>query len=132
MSEPYRLYAITHSLYSGRARAYLIKQGIPFRELSTGHESFKAEVLPKGKLATIPTLVTPEGEVIRDGAAIIEHFESANDRPCRPLGSRQQIVECTVRCDWHRRATETGHALSLELPSRQPRFRALPLPALTA
>ncbi|MDG2048229.1 MAG: glutathione S-transferase family protein [Halioglobus sp.] len=92
MSEPYRLYAITHSLYSGRARAYLIKQGIPFRELSTGHESFKAEVLPKGKLATIPTLVTPEGEVIRDGAAIIEHFESANDRPCRPLGSRQQIV----------------------------------------
>ena len=32
-----------------RARAYLIKQGIPFQELSTGHESFKAEVLPKGQ-----------------------------------------------------------------------------------
>ena len=87
-----RLYAITHSLYSGRARSYLIKQGIPFRELSTGHESFKAEVLPKGKLATIPTLVTPEGEVIRDGAAIIEHFEAANGRPCRPAGPRQQII----------------------------------------
>ncbi len=92
MSETHRLYAITHSLYSGRARSYLIKQGIPFRELSTGHESFKAEVLPKGKLPTIPTLVTPEGEVIRDGAAIIEHFESANGRPCRPPGPRQQIV----------------------------------------
>lgn len=92
MSELYRLYAITHSLYSGRARAYLIKQGIPFRELSTGHESFKAEVLPKGKLPTIPTLVTPEGEVIRDGAAIIEHFEVTNGRPCRPPGPRQQIV----------------------------------------
>ena len=92
MSELHRLYAITHSLYSGRARAYLIKQGIPFQELSTGHESFKAEVLPRGKLATIPTLVTPEGEVIRDGAAIIEHFEEANGRPSRPPGPRQQIV----------------------------------------
>jgi glutathione S-transferase len=92
MTEAHRLYAITHSLYSGRARSYLIKQGIPFRELSTGHESFKAEVLPLGKLPTIPTLVTPEGEVIRDGAAIIEHFEAAGGRPCQPPGPRQQIV----------------------------------------
>jgi len=92
MSDTHTLYAITHSLYSGRARSYLVKQGIPFRELSTGHESFKAEVLPKGKLPTIPTLVTPQGEVIRDGAAIIEHFEAANGRPCRPAGPRQQIV----------------------------------------
>ncbi|NND69050.1 MAG: glutathione S-transferase [Halioglobus sp.] len=83
---------MTHSLYSGRARSYLIKQGIPFCEFSTGHESFKAEVLPKGKIPTIPTLVTPDGEVIRDGAAIIEHFEAANGRPCRPSGPRQQIV----------------------------------------
>ena len=92
MSKPNRLYAITHSLYSGRARSYLIKHRIPFQEFSTGHESFKAEVLPKGKLPTIPTLVTPEGEVIRDGGAIIEHFEAANGRPCRPAGPRQQII----------------------------------------
>lgn len=92
MTDIHTLYAITHSLYSGRARSYLIKNNIPFRELSTGHESFKAEVLPKGKLPTIPTLVTPQGEVIRDGAAIIEHFEAASGRPCRPPGPRQQII----------------------------------------
>ena len=40
MTEGYTLYALPHSLYSGRARSYLIKQGITFRELSTGHESF--------------------------------------------------------------------------------------------
>lgn len=96
MTGLHRLYAITHSLYSGRARSYLIKQGISFRELSSGHESFKAEVLPKGKLPTIPTLVTPDGEVIRDGAAIIEHFEAANGRPCQPTGPRQQIVSALV------------------------------------
>jgi glutathione S-transferase len=92
MSDIHTLYAITHSLYSGRARSYLIKNGIPFRELSTGHESFKADILPKGKLPTIPTLLTPQGEVIRDGAAIIEHFEAANGRPCQPRTARQQIV----------------------------------------
>ena len=92
MSKPHRLYAITHSLYSGRARSYLIKHQIPFQELSTGHESFKAEVLPKGKLATIPTLVTPEGEVIRDGAAIIEHFEAKSGRPSQPRGPKQRII----------------------------------------
>jgi glutathione S-transferase len=92
MSETHTLYAITHSLFSGRARSYLIKNHIPFKELSTGHESFKADVLPLAKLPTIPTLVTPAGEVIRDGAAIIEHFEAANDRPCRPSGPRQQVV----------------------------------------
>ena len=92
MSKPHRLYAITHSLYSGRARSYLIKHQIPFQERSTGHESFKAEVLPKGKLATIPTLVTPEGEVIRDGAAIIEHFEAESGRPSQPRGPKQRII----------------------------------------
>ena len=81
-----------HSLYSGRARSYLIKNRIPFEERSTGHESFKAEVLPKSKLPTIPPLVTAEGEVIRDGAAIIEHFEAANGRPCQPPGARQQVI----------------------------------------
>ena len=92
MDKPHILYAMPHSLYSGRARSYLIKNRIPFEERSTGHESFKAEVLPKSKLPTIPTLVTAEGEVIRDGAAIIEHFEAATGRPCQPLGPRQQVI----------------------------------------
>jgi glutathione S-transferase len=92
VDKPHVLYAMPHSLYSGRARSYLIKNRIPFEERSTGHETFKVEVLPKGKLPTIPTLVTAEGEVIRDGGAIIEHFEAANRRACRPVGARQQVI----------------------------------------
>ncbi|MDB9969690.1 glutathione S-transferase N-terminal domain-containing protein [Porticoccaceae bacterium] len=91
-SNSYTLYGITHSLYAGRARSYLIKSGTAFRELSSGHKSFKTEVLPESKLATIPVLVTPEGEVIRDGGAIIEHFEKANSRPFQPSTAKQQIV----------------------------------------
>ena len=92
MKPPHILYTMPHSLYSGRARSYLMKNHIPFEERSTGHESFKAEVLPKGKLPTIPTLVTVDGEVIRDGAAIIEHFEAARGRPCQPPGACQQVI----------------------------------------
>lgn len=88
----HKLYAIPHSLYSGRARSYLIKAGIPFQELSTGHESFKNEVLPKAGLRTIPTMLTPQGEVIRDGAKIIDHFEAINGNAFQPLGVKQQAL----------------------------------------
>ncbi|NND80929.1 MAG: glutathione S-transferase [Gammaproteobacteria bacterium] len=88
----HKLYAISHSLYSGRARSYLIKAGIPFQELSTGHESFKNEVLPKAGLPTIPTLLTPQGEVIRDGAKIIDHFEAQNGHAFQPTGIKQHAL----------------------------------------
>ena len=91
-SKTNRLYAMPHSLYSGRARAYLIKQGISFEECSTGHERYKTEVLPEAKLPTIPTLVTMNGEVIRDGAAIIEYFGSQVGRPCQPKGACQSVI----------------------------------------
>ena len=91
-SNTYTLYGIAHSLYTGRARSYLIKSGTPFRELSSGHKSFKSEVLPESKLATIPVLVTPEGEVIRDSGVIIEHFENSNARPFQPSSPKQKIV----------------------------------------
>ena len=92
MRDKHQLYAIPHSLYSGRARSYLIKNGIAYEELSSGHESFKAEIVPVAKLATLPTLRTLDGQVIRDGTAIIEYFEAANGRPCRPKTPKQQIV----------------------------------------
>ena len=88
----HKLYAISHSLYSGRARSYLIKAGIPFQELSTGHESFKAEVLPKAGLPTIPTLLTSQGDVIRDGAKIIDHFEAQNGHAFQPTGVKQHAL----------------------------------------
>lgn len=92
----HKLYAISHSLYSGRARSYLIKAGIPFQEISTGHESFKAEVLPKAGLPTIPILLTPQGEVIRDGAKIISHFEGQNGHEFQPTGIKQQALSMLI------------------------------------
>lgn len=87
-----KLYAIPHSLYAGRARSYLLKAGIPFKEYSTGHESYKANIVGKSKLRTVPTLETADGEVIRDGAEIIEHFESATGRSFQPKKPKQSVI----------------------------------------
>ena len=87
----YFLYSAPHSLYAGRARSYLIKRCIPFEERSITHSSF-TEIKPIAKLPTIPTLVTPNGEVIRDGAAIIDYFESTLGRLFRPVSPLQDIV----------------------------------------
>ena len=85
------LYSAPHSLYSGRARAYLIKRSIPFEERYITHSSF-TEIKPIAKLPTIPILVTPTGEVIRDGAAIIDYFESTLGRLFRPVSPLQDII----------------------------------------
>ena len=90
-SGTYFLYSAPHSLYAGRARAYLIKRRIPFEERSVTHSSF-TEIKPIAKLPTIPILVTPNGEVIRDGAAIIDYFESTLGRLFRPVSPLQEII----------------------------------------
>ncbi len=86
------LYGIPLSLYTGKARSYLIKNGLPYREVTPATTHFAQVVLPRAKLWTIPTLETPEGLVIRDGAAIVEHFESRAGHPALPTGPRQRIV----------------------------------------
>jgi glutathione S-transferase len=73
---PYTLYAMPHSLYSGKARSYLIKQRIDFQEVTAGHPDYEKEVMPKIGRWIIPVLKTPDGELVQDGTDIIDWFES--------------------------------------------------------
>ena len=43
----YTLYAMRASLYSGKARSYLIKQGIDYVEVVPGTRRFLEEIVPK-------------------------------------------------------------------------------------
>ena len=76
MAEIYTLYGAPFSLYTGKARSYLIKQGIPYRELipKTGH--FKNEVLPVVHRLMMPTLELPGNTFIQDSTMIIDYFEN--------------------------------------------------------
>lgn len=87
------LYGAPHSLFTGRARCYLIKAGISYREANMSSQHYRQEVLPKaGNRAGMPTIETASGEVIRDGAAIIDHFEGQSDHPFSPSTPKQRFV----------------------------------------
>lgn len=93
MSDPVTLYAAPHSLYSGRARSYLIKAGIPYRETSTNTAHFHQVVKPKaGGRNSLPTVELANGDVIRDGAAIIDHFEAQSGHGFSPKTPKQNLI----------------------------------------
>ena len=91
--DPTTLYGAPFSLYTGRARSYLIKAGIDYREEPHASAHFYESVLPKaGGRRGIPTIEFPDGSVIRDGVAIIDHFEALNGGKFSPQTPKQRIV----------------------------------------
>jgi len=72
---PYTLYGAPVSLYSGKARSYLRTQGVDFVEMSPGSERYLNHIVPTVGRWIIPCLETPDGEIIQDGADIIDHFD---------------------------------------------------------
>ena len=49
------------SLYTGKVRSYLIKKGLPFRELLPPHPRFGAQVIPAVRQFVVPILETTDG-----------------------------------------------------------------------
>jgi glutathione S-transferase len=90
----YTLYAMRVSLYSGKARSYLIKQGIDYVEVVPGTRRFLEEIVPKIGRWIIPTLEAPDGEIIQDSTEIIDHFERKRlaRRSAYPTTPRQLAV----------------------------------------
>ena len=91
--KPITLYGSPVSLYTGRARSYLTKAGIDYREEPHSSPHFYDVVLPKaGDRRGIPTIEFPNGDVIRDGVAIIDHYEALSGHTYSPTTPKQQIV----------------------------------------
>ena len=92
-AKPIVLYAGPQSLYAGRARSYLIKSGRPYRERTIGTPHFLDEIVPlAGGRRSMPTIELPDGAVIRDGVAIVDHFEHLAGHPFSPVTPRQRVV----------------------------------------
>lgn len=78
MGESIILYGTPMSLYTGRVRAYLRKQHIPFDERMPGDPRFAAEIFPQVKRLVIPVVELDNGHIIQDSLAIINHFEHSD------------------------------------------------------
>jgi glutathione S-transferase len=72
----YRLYGTPGSLYTGKARSYLIKQHIVFENRAAGEARFRDQIVPAIGRWIIPVLEAPDGQLIQDGSEIIAHFEA--------------------------------------------------------
>lgn len=77
MTNQYTLYGIEASLYTARARSYMRKNGVPFVEVVPGSQEFLTEIVPTIGRWMMPVIKTPSGEIIQDGADIIDHFDQA-------------------------------------------------------
>lgn len=89
----YTLWGTPHSLYTGKARSYLIKKQVPFVEVMAGDPHFMGEVVPKVGHMVIPVVRTPTGELIQDTTAIIDHVEAQGEgEELVPAGPVQRVV----------------------------------------
>ena len=89
----YTLWGSAHSLYSGKARSYLIKKGLPFRERYPSDPDFASRILPAVGHFVVPVLETDNGEIIQDSGDIIDFLEQCHAEPLlEPQSPVQQWV----------------------------------------
>ena len=89
----YTLWGSAHSLYSGKARSYLIKKGLPFRERYPSDPDFASRILPAVGHFVVPVLETDNGDVIQENGDIIDFLEQRHAEPLlEPQSPVQQWV----------------------------------------
>jgi glutathione S-transferase len=76
----YKLYGTPGSLYTAKARSYLIKQGLAFENRSVGEARFRAEIVPQIGRWIMPVLEASDGSLIQDGSNIIQTLEARGER----------------------------------------------------
>ena len=93
MQTPVTLYACPPSLYSGKARSYLRKAGIPFEERLQSHPDYAGRILPTVGRFVIPVLETG-GDIVQDTTEIIDYLEANSETPfgVYPDSPRQKII----------------------------------------
>lgn len=75
MPDTYKLYGMAASLYTGKVRAYMRRNHVPFIEEKAGGERFNTVVREAVGRWIIPVIETPDGAFVQDGTDILDHFE---------------------------------------------------------
>jgi len=95
--DSYILYALPHSLYSGKARSYLRYKSIPYREVVSTFRVFYKTIIPRTGVKFIPVLHSPDDVVVQDTTDIIDFLEArfpANS--VYPQTPRQKLVSLLI------------------------------------
>ena len=81
MTAPLTLYGVKISMFTGKARSYLIKQGIPFNEVAPVTPHFQTVVMPQIGRRIIPVIEFEDGQILQDTSDIIDYFEAKEKQP---------------------------------------------------
>jgi glutathione S-transferase len=93
MSNEYTLYGAPMSLYTGKARAYLIFKNLPYSEVFSSLKIYKSIIVPKTGVRFVPVLKTPENEYLQDTSNIIDTLEQRHpQRSVMPTTAKQKLV----------------------------------------
>lgn len=94
MKDHYQLYGMPASLYMAKVRSYLIKQQIPFVERAVGDPYYSQAIQPAVGRMIMPVLETPGGDIVQDGADIIDFFEARSlaSLPAIPTTAVHQAI----------------------------------------
>jgi glutathione S-transferase len=93
MSNEYTLYGAPMSLYTGKARAYLIFKGLSYTEVFSSLKVYKNIIVPNTGVRFVPVLKTPENEYLQDTAQIIDTLEQRHpQRSVIPTTPKQKLV----------------------------------------
>ena len=92
-SEPYTIWGAARSAFTAKVRSYMIKKGIPYRELLPSNPYYMERVLPAMGVFVIPVLEHPKGVFIQDSADIIRFLDERHPVPCfNPATPIQEVV----------------------------------------
>jgi len=75
MTKPITLYGVKISMFTGKVRSYLIKQGIIFNEVAPVSDHFQSAVIPQLGRRIIPVIETSDGTLVQDTSDIIDYLE---------------------------------------------------------
>jgi glutathione S-transferase len=89
----YVLYGSEHSLFTGKARAYLRFKGLSWEERVASRDVYLNIILPNIGAPIIPVLETAVGEYVQDTTDIIDFLEQRHPQvPVYPEGPVQRLV----------------------------------------
>ena len=87
------LYGSELSLYSGKARSYLRKQGIDFEEVKSTIGVYKKIIIPNTGVRFVPVVKTDDGDFLQDTTVIIDALEQVSDAPSvYPSSDKQKMA----------------------------------------
>ena len=75
-NDDFTLYGMQASLYTGKARAYMRRNRVPFTERGAGHPDFASRIMPAVGRFIMPVIEAPDGTLVQDGTDILDWLET--------------------------------------------------------